>query len=399
MKRRICAQLFASVGLCLLDPVEASACNACVNITAAYRFPFVGKLLVLFAVWLIVSLLFSPSRTGSNTADGSMDSGERKTLKRFPVWGSLAMLLAMIYILWVPVGLLLILIWVSYLGTNLIFKRSRARGRFWGNAQLLFNLAALVTVTVVIPVSVVEARTTESMVGWLGGLPSHIRVASRDLIPELIARGEEAVPELHAALQKELTQLDEPHTERVAQILYCLGQIGGDRAEMVLKEVVTGDRIFQKDADWRWGSVACTAYADCANERAVDPLKELYRRCESEDAGIQSAMALCALPRTGQREGVFFVLDHIDELQVNDNDRQSYYAPAVRIKLLTRHVLLEEVNREAVEAKDIYAVWRFGIDLIPPEEKSLSIDWKAIHERDITEDEVKEARQRWREIL
>ena len=132
------------------------------------------------------------------------------------------------------------------------------------------------------------------------------------LIPELLARGDEAVEPLIGNVEERFSREVEFGT--LAQV-FCLGRIGGARAEQFLRETLRDRVRFEHPThrSVRWEEFTCFAYAECAGERAVADLRGLYER--SADPAKNGRWAiLAALAKTGSREGALFALDHIQEL-------------------------------------------------------------------------------------
>lgn len=90
---------------------------------------------------------------------------------------------------------------------------------------------------------------------------------------------------------------------------FCLGRIGGPKAEAFLGKLVRTKVDFKEDEDWLWEKVVCFAYAECAKERAVSNLVELYDRCNGKYPEMQRWAVIAALAKTQSRGGVIFELD------------------------------------------------------------------------------------------
>jgi hypothetical protein len=170
-----------------------------------------------------------------------------------------------------------------------------------------------VAVLVVVAYFQTKANSLEHYIACLG-YGHHSAMYSR-IMPEIVARGEEAVGPLIEATNEAMANDDSyTRTNVVVHGTFCLARIGGPEAEKFLAGLLKQHRD-PDDFGYRHGFEAVHfAYARCAGPRAVNDLIRVFEEMPP-DADIDNRwIPLIALLTTGSREGMVFVLDHMELL-------------------------------------------------------------------------------------
>ncbi len=134
-------------------------------------------------------------------------------------------------------------------------------------------------------------------------------------MPELVARGDEAVGPLILATDKALVNDDTYYRSNViVKATYCLSRIGGPEAEEHLAQLL---RQYRDSDDFGYRHAykgVHFAYARCAGPRAVTELVRIFEEMPVDKDRDNRWIPLAALLVTGSREGVAFVLDNFEIL-------------------------------------------------------------------------------------
>jgi hypothetical protein len=294
--------------------------------------PFTGVLTVLWFVWMVT--LFAVGRAGKKRGWNRRDiAAVRGPVK---VFGVVAVVVLLVGVLggglhW-P-GVLVATPWVAYLGAKTLVGLSRgdwkgmpgvdsdreqpavprsvSRRLSAATVKVLFllNTAFLVLAILSVPASFAYARSTARMIALLDYPSSGTNSV---LVFGLLRKGDAAVQPLIRASVEALQEENDPsRTWTLDPALFCLGRIGGPKAEAFLARVVTQRVRFKDYGDYHWQESACLAYAECARGRAVPDLVALYGRCTEDPAARLRWVPLVALARTASRDGISFVLDHM----------------------------------------------------------------------------------------
>lgn len=134
------------------------------------------------------------------------------------------------------------------------------------------------------------------------------------VVPELVARGDEAVEALEENIFKRLDGTSVPDWRYA---ILTLEKICTPRAKDALHRLVKRIPAAPEFKRYGWEAHAVVAFAHCGGAEAVDELLALSATTTQPHS---SALLLSALARTGIRRAVLFVLQHPDAL-VNDVDR------------------------------------------------------------------------------
>ena len=341
--------------LCI--PHAALACAGCTDNALKIRYPFVSPLILLFFVWIAVTAVIRWYSRRRGEFPQELPGGKR--FARYATLGTVAIILSFLFMVPRSLGFLVVLIWfVALLVTSVagLFRTPRSAAM---KLYLTLNLLILLSPGAILPVSYANARSSAGMVASLGN-PVH-GLCSSLLIPGLIRKGEGAVPLLIHAIEKEIQQrAGWSHSPRVAQMCFCLGKIGGSESETYLGNLVRARIRLTEWADRRYGIVACCAYAECAGKRAIPDLARIYASAAGEEADLQQAAVLCAMVRTGSREGVVFALEKARVLLsciTQDMDHEMAYAAKGTFAAIVRGR-----NADHLKSCVIYAKIWGGVD-------------------------------------
>ena len=212
-------------------------------------------------------------------------------------------------------GLLLGFIWFVYLIVRLLwdavrFIRTRSPE---ARTPLVLNLAFLVIAIVAVVYGQTQLNRLEYQVACLK-MGHHTELYS-NVFPKIVARGQEAVPSIIESAERALHGEDEfvrMHTMTNAS--FCLGCIGGPDAEQFLGDVV---RQQPPPKDWlelQWYKDVCFAFARCAGPKAVNDFVAMFDKLSHDEERDRRWVPLTALAATGDKRGVLFVLEHMDQL-------------------------------------------------------------------------------------
>ncbi|MDF1744277.1 MAG: hypothetical protein P1V19_11345 [Gimesia sp.] len=287
--------------LLILLPRTAEACLGCVNSVIAVNFPFLGSLIGVFVSWLVLTLFFNrPLATG---------------VKRFLYLGIPLIVFGAVNVFELGLGFPVVVCWMIYLIFKVLQFLRDKNERLWKNQkQFGINSIALIVAFIFISTTTTQANSTPGLIHSLGKIGPHYPGTIHNQMSRLIKRGPEVVAPLSAALKQDLDK-EYINSFRIAQIAYCLRQIGGDKAEAALKSVIEQHITFDEDFYGKWESAVCCLYAECAQDRAVPTLMELLNSAEGEKADQQRLIALLALVRTQDPDAMDTVLNHVTFLQ------------------------------------------------------------------------------------
>ncbi|QDT28891.1 HEAT repeat domain-containing protein [Gimesia panareensis] len=363
---------------CLLPPRAAEACMGCVNGVTEVQLPFLNDLLLLFAGWLVLTLIFSRPLT--------------RGTRRFFYFGIPFFILGVLMIVPLALGLPILLCWFVYVLFQILQFFSTRQERILKNLLPLgINVIAILLAVTLIFVNSVRASSTPGIIKTLGGIsPFYPQVVHRQM-ERLIERGPDVVPPLATALVQGLDR-DYISSFRIAQIAYCLSQIDDPQAEATLQDIIEYRMTFQDNSHAKWEAAVCCLYAECAGKRAVPVLRGLLVQGEASQNRYQKFIALIALARTGDPHAVSTVLDHIDFLQEGLN--QNYETWDNKMTHVTLQALAEGQHPADLIASPVYDSLRLGLQ--PDSTNQSGIEWNEYWNQKIDPTTLK---QHWATLL
>ena len=206
-------------------------------------------------------------------------------------------------------------IWALYLAIRLCVDIGRL---IWTckpdlRVAVAIHAAFLLAATGVIVYGETKADTLEYQIASLRY--HHGPEACSKIMPAIVSRGSDAVEPLILAATTALNNEDlYARKNMLIGITFCLGRIGGDKAESFLAQLV---KQHMDSTDWydrRWQRSACFAYARCAGPRAMNDLVALFEKTPHTEDRDERWVPLVALAMTGSKSGVSFALDHMSIL-------------------------------------------------------------------------------------
>lgn len=365
--------------LFLLPTRLADACMGCVNSVTEVQMPFLESLIGVFFGWLVLSLIFSrPLATW---------------LKRFLYFGVPLLILGVLLVVPMVFGLPVVLCWLFYL----LFRVQQfiTTKDDWSRKNLLpfgLNAVALMLSFVLIFVTTSQANSTPGLIESLGRISPHFPSRVHNQMSRVIQRDPEVVAPLRTALEQEMDR-EYPSSFRIAQIAYCLSEIGGEQAEAALKQSIEEHITFDNDFYGKWETAVCCLYAECAQARAVPTLMQLLNAAEEKQANAQKLIALVALVRTQDPSAVETVLDHANFLKEPLKIQQRPYWQT-RMTLYTLQALVEGERPADLSASPVYEPLRLGLN--PDSQTQTGIKW---NERWNGELDIEALKQHWSGIL
>jgi len=230
---------------------------------------------------------------------------------------------------------------------------------------------ALTLSMVLIFVTTTQANSTPGLIQSLGHVSPFYPGTVHNLMSRLIQRGPDVVAPLSESLEQNL-ESKQVNPLLATRIAYCLSQIGGPRAEAVLKQVVEEHINLNDNENTKWEAAVCCLYAECAGSRAAPVLQKLLKDSEEQPTAPLSFIPLCALVRTGNLTAVHTVLNHVEVLQHQLEDPFTNRGSAAMIRL-TLQALAEGQNRDDLKASPIYH--RMLLGLRPDHHTQTGIVW------------------------
>ena len=330
----------------------------CVNSVTEVQLPFLGSLIGVFSGWLVLSLLFSrPLSTG---------------VKRFLYFGVPLLILGVLMVIPMMLALPLVLCWILYLVFR-VLQILTNKGEWLRKHLLSFgvNVIALTLSFVLIFVTSSRANSTPALIASLGHISPHYPNSVHHQMSRVIKRGPQVVAPLSAALKQEMDR-EYSFSFRIAQIAYCLSQIGGDQAEAALKQAIEQHITFDDDFYGKWETTVCCLYAESARGRAVPTLMNLLNSAEEKQANVQKLIALLAMARTQDPTAVKTVLDHATFLQEPLKKKQNHHWQTTMTRF-TLQALSEGQIPADLSASPIYEPLRLGLN--PDSRTKTGINW------------------------
>ncbi|WP_298862936.1 hypothetical protein [uncultured Gimesia sp.] len=362
--------------LFILLPHTAEACMGCVQSVMKVNFPFLGSLIVIFLVWVVVSFF-----TGRPVPKG---------IKRFLYLGIPVIIFSAVTM--IPLDLPVVICWFFYLLFR-VFQFLTIKDEWLRENLIPFGVNALTLTVAFISISITttQANSTPGLIDSLGKIGPHYPGTIQYQISQLTKRGPEVVAPLSAALKQDLDK-EYINSFRIAQIAYCLRQIGGDKAEAALKRTIEKHITFDEDFYGKWETAVCCLYAECAQERAVPTLMELLNSAEGEKADQQRLVALLALARTQDPAAVETVLNHATFLQEQLKKKHTSRWQSVTISV-TLQALAEGQAPVDLIASPIYEPLNLGLQ--SESRTETGINWNQHWRADLDPDALK---AKWSQI-
>jgi len=339
------------VAACLVLPCAPKpllACGGCTDASILITTPWAGFGALFLWAWIVVILGACWCVRGAGNAGTVV---RHSTLIVFGFLGSVGYV-----VLWfLTMGSLLLpsfligFVWAVYVVVRLLIDAARFFRKRTPElcVRLPIHGAFLLAAAAVIAYGRAKVNTLEHQIASLRY--SQPQVCSK-VMPGIVARGEDAVEPLVQAARDALDNDDDYVRGNILiASTFCLAGIGGRQAEQFLAELLNERVDFADVSDRRWHKAACFSYARCAGPRAADDLVALFQRMPHRENGDDRWVPLVALAITGSREGVLFVLDHMDlllrglEWGGDGNERRVLQAAAEALVLGSDVRLLREI--------------------------------------------------------
>lgn len=351
--------LFTLALFLALPQRAAEACMNCVNSVTEVQLPFLNSLLLVFAGWLVVTLIFSRPLS--------------KGTRRFYYFGIPILILGVLMVVPLGMGVPVLLCWIVYLPYQILQFFSTRQERIFKNLLPLgVNILALLLSLTLIFVTTARANTTPELIKSLGGISPFYPATVHRQIARLSERGPEVVRPLSDTLARDFELHERVSAYRTVRIAYCLREIGGPQAEATLQDIIENRMTFKDNSSAKWEAAVCCLYAECAGKRAVPVLQRLLNQAEVSQNLFQKRVALIALARTRDETAVETVLDHVPFLQEDLQDDLTSRWSAAMISL-TLQALAEGKTSQDLIQSPVYH--RLMLGLRPVLKSASGINW------------------------
>lgn len=310
------SELSSACVIVLVLPGALLACGGCTDAVLLMTLPWAG-----FGGWFlwgwIVTMLGVRWRLRRCGSEITRAVARGQTLGMFALLGS-AGYVALSFLTMGSVllpSLVIGFVWTLYLTIRLVVDlfefiyRKDARLRIPIVINSFFALGVLTVVTCFqTKVQSLEHHVSSLRYGH------HTAMYSK-IMPQIVARGDDAVGPLIQATNKALADDDTYYRSNVVvNATYCLSRIGGPEAEEYLVRLLNEHRNPDDFGYRRAYEGVHFAYARCAGPRAVTELIRLFKVTPTDEDGDDRWIPLLALLLTGSGQGVAYVLDNFQIL-------------------------------------------------------------------------------------
>ena len=310
---------FVSIIACLsalATPKTATACGGCTDSVLLMTLPWAGFGILFLWAW-VLTMLGVRQRQCRNDSGNTKPLVHGATLAIFAILGS-AGYAALWYLTmgsFLLPSLVVGFVWALYVTIRLIVD---ALGTLLGTSpqprtRLLVHSLFFVAAFVVVVFFQTKAHSLDHYIACLGY--GHHRPMYSTVMPAIVARGKDSVAPLIEATNKAMEN-DDRYTRSnvIVHATYCLAQIGGPEAEEFLAGLVT-QHLDPDDFGYYHAYRAIHfAYARCAGPRAVNNLIRVFEQMPPDADIDERWVPLVSLLATGSKEGIVFVLDHMEVL-------------------------------------------------------------------------------------
>ncbi|MBU4273586.1 MAG: hypothetical protein KKE86_08005 [Planctomycetes bacterium] len=307
--------LIAASAVFFCEPRPLLACGGCTDSALLITTPWAGYGILFLWAWIAV-MLVARRRVRVRGDDSGATVVRGSTLVVFALLGTVGYVVLAFF----SMGSLLLpsflvgFVWVVYLVIRMLigvvrYIRSRPPEL---RTSLALDGAFLLVAAATIAYGQAKANTLDH---YIASLRYGQQVVFSGVLPDIVARGEQAVGPLIQAAREALHNDDDyTRSNILSRSTFCLACIGGQEAEQFLSQLFNEHVNFVDRSNRRWHKAVCFAYARCAGPRAVDDLIAIFDKMESGEQKENRWVPLVALVVTGSKRGVSFTLDHMDIL-------------------------------------------------------------------------------------